>query len=202
MIRINLLPVKELKAEVSRRREIMIGSVSIAMALVLIISVYLLQLHRSSTLQHELTELQTDLKLFNAKAKNVAELQEKVKEYENKNKVLESINKKKSGPVRALESLSAATPSTLWLTQFRENAGEVTITGIATDNQTIAEFLRALSSYAVFKETELVESAQSEQAAAPGRKFSIKTKLLYQPLDPVPDNKDESKPSVTKGNPS
>ena len=202
MIRINLLPVKELKAEVDRRREIKIAVISLAVTLTSILGVFLFQLHRGSVVKRELTEVQDELKIFNAKAKDVALLQEKIKEYENKNKVLENIDKKKSGPVRALESLSAATPTTLWLTQFRENAGEVTITGVASDNQTIADFLRALGSYAVFKETELVESAQSEQTATPGRKFSIKTKLLYQPLGQAPSDKNGSKPAGAKGNPS
>ena len=40
MIRINLLPVKELKAEVVRRRELMIGGVSLALTGVLILGVY------------------------------------------------------------------------------------------------------------------------------------------------------------------
>jgi hypothetical protein len=57
MIRINLLPVKELKAEVVRRRELMIGGVSLALIGVLILLVYAYQWRQASTLERELDEL-------------------------------------------------------------------------------------------------------------------------------------------------
>ena len=143
MIRINLLPVKELKADVVRRRELMIGGLALASTVLLILGVYGYQWYQSSALGKQLDELQKELQVLNIKAKDVAELQKKIKEFDGKNKVIEDINKKKSGPVRVMESPSAATPNALWLTEFKETRGDLTITGVAVDNQTIAEFLTA-----------------------------------------------------------
>jgi type IV pilus assembly protein PilN len=181
MIRINLLPVKELKAEVVRRRELMIGGVSLALTAVLILGVYTYQWRQASTVEKELEELRKELQVLNVKAKDVAELQRKIKEFEGKNKVIDDINKKKSGPVRVMESLAVATPSALWLTEFKEIGGNLTITGVAVDNQTIAEFLKALASHAYFNNTELVETTQNQQAGLPPRRFLIKSRLTYQP---------------------
>jgi type IV pilus assembly protein PilN len=181
MIRINLLPVKELKAEVVRRRELMIGGVSLALTGVLILGVYAYQWHQASSVKKELDELQKELQVLNVKAKDVSELQRKIKEFEGKNKVIDDINKKKSGPVRVMESLALATPSALWLTEFKETGGNLTITRVAVDNQTIAEFLKALASHAYFSNTELVETTQNQQAGMPPRRFLIKSRLTYQP---------------------
>jgi len=181
MIRINLLPVKELKAEVVRRRELMIGGVSLALTAVLILGVYAYQWRQVSTVEKELEELRKELQVLNVKAKDVAELQRKIKEFEGKNKVIDDINKKKSGPVRVMESLAVATPSALWLTEFKEIGGNLTITGVAVDNQTIAEFLKALASHAYFNNTELVETTQNQQPGLPPRRFLIKSRLTYQP---------------------
>ena len=181
MIRINLLPVKELKAEVVRRRELMIGGVSLALTSVLILGVYAYQCHQASVFEKELDELRKELQVLNVKAKDVSELQRKIKEFEGKNKVIDDINKKKSGPVRVMESLALATPSALWLTEFKETGGNLTITGVAVDNQTIAEFLKALASHAYFSNTELVETTQNQQAGMPPRRFLIKSRLTYQP---------------------
>ena len=180
MIRINLLPVKEIKAEVSRRRELTISATALGVTVACIAAVFAFEWHEQSVLQKQLAALQDELKVFNAKAKDVNDLQTKIHEFENKNKVLETIKKKKSGPVRVMESLSAATPTALWLTEFRENAGDVTITGLAIDNQTIADFLKSLETRPVFREPELVESSQSEQAGGAPRRFSIKSKIVYQ----------------------
>ena len=186
MIRINLLPVKELKAEVVRRRELMIGGFSLALAVALILGVYGYQWRQISGLETELDELRKELQVLNVKAKDVAELQKKIKEFSGKSKVIEDINKKKSGPLRVMESLSLATPNALWLTEFKEMGGNLAITGVAADNQTIAEFLKALSSYAYFNNTELIETTQNQQAGMPPRRFLIKSRLTYQP-NPSPD---------------
>ena len=201
MIRINLLPVKELKAEVVRRCELMIGGVSLALTGVLILGVYAYQWRQVSTVEKELDELRKELQVLNVKAKDVTELQRKIKEFEGKNKVIDDINKKKSGPVRVMESLAVATPSALWLTEFKEIGGNLTITGVAVDNQTIAEFLKALASYAYFNNTELVETTQNQQAGLPPRRFLIKSRLNYQPNVPSTSAvKPVSAPATMKDN--
>jgi type IV pilus assembly protein PilN len=201
MIRINLLPVKELQAEVVRRRELMIGGVSLALTGVLMLLVYAYQWRQGSALQSELDELQKELQVLNVKAKDVAELQRKIKEFAGKNKVIDDINKKKSGPVRVMESLAVATPSALWLTEFKETGGNLTITGVAVDNQTIAEFLKALASHAYFNNTELVETTQNQQAGLPPRRFLIKSRLNYQPnISSTSAAKPVSAPGTIKDN--
>jgi type IV pilus assembly protein PilN len=180
MIRINLLPVKQLKAEVSRRREVVLVVSSLATVLFALGSLYAYQFRQVSLLEHELADLRAELQQFNVKAKDVADLQHRIQEFQGKHKVIEDINKKKSGPVRVMENLSAATPAALWLTQFKETGGDLTITGVAMDNQTIADFLKALGSHANFRGTELVETVQSDQAGVLQRRFLIRAKLLYQ----------------------
>ena len=180
MIRINLLPVKELKAEVSRRREVTFGGLCLGLALAAMAGLYVVQYSRISSLQNEIADLNAELASLNAKAKSVADLEARIKEVKSKHQVIEEINRKKSGPARVMQSLSTATPRALWLTQFKEIGGNLTITGLATDNQTIANFLKALASHSYFKNTELVETTQTDQKAAPKR-FSIKSQLQYQP---------------------
>jgi type IV pilus assembly protein PilN len=181
MIRINLLPVKEIKAEVSRRRELTLGAFCLGLTLAAIGGVYVVQYSRIASLENELETLRAELAALNVKAKGVLDLQAKIKEVKTKHQIIEDIDRKKSGPVRVMHSLSAATPGALWLTQFKETGGNLTITGVATDNQTIAEFLKALGSHAYFKDTELVETTQTDQASAP-KKFSIKSRLQYNPV--------------------
>jgi type IV pilus assembly protein PilN len=181
MIRINLLPVKEIKAEVGRRREITLGVLCLGVTLAVIVGVYVVQFGRVSVLERELEALRGELTTLTKQAKGVTELEAKIKEVKGKHQVIEEINKKKSGPVRVMQSLSSATPATLWLTQFKETAGTLTITGVASDNQTIADFLKSLSTHPYFQNTELVETTQTDQAGLPPRRFLIKSKLLYQP---------------------
>jgi len=184
MIRINLLPVKELEAESVRRRELTIGGAALALAFLVMGGVYFFQWREHSRLEKELTDLRGEIQALNVKVKEVGELQNKIKDLRGKNKIFEDLSKKRVGPVRVLESLSLATPASLWLTELRENRGNLVINGLAMDNQTIAEFMRALANSKYFNNVDLVEVIQ-EKGAAPGlKKFSIKSALLYQPAEP------------------
>ena len=59
MIRINLLPVKQLQAEVTRRREIIVGSVVLGSALLLLLGTYVYQSFQLTSLEKKLAGLRT-----------------------------------------------------------------------------------------------------------------------------------------------
>jgi type IV pilus assembly protein PilN len=193
MIRINLLPVKALRAEVTRRREVTIGSVVLAAVVVLLGAMYFYQSYRLSQLQAELITLRSELQALNVKIKEVGDLQNKIKDLRGKTKIIEDLNRKKSGPVLVMESLSNATPGSLWLTDLRESGGSLTMNGLAVDNQTIADFLKSMAASKYFSNVELVETTQGAGPTASLKKFSIKTGVLYRPPDVVlPDAKAKS----------
>ena len=185
MIRINLLSVREIRAEIGRRQDLTIAALSVGATLALIFVVFLYQFYRSSFLDRKLTGLRKEIASLESQVKEVTELQKKVSDLNQKLKVIEDLRKKKVGPVRVMENLSVATPARLWLTEFKETGGNLSITGIAVDNQTVAEFLKALAASAYFKSVELVETSQTEQDKLLLKKFSLRSQLLYQsqPLD-------------------
>lgn len=186
MIRINLLPIKALQAEVTRRREIITGSTVLGVVVALLGGTYAYQSYALSQLQDELTGLRTELQALNAKVKEVGELQNRIKDLRSKNKIIEDLNGKKSGPVLVMESLSSATPSSLWLTDLKESGGNATMNGLAVDNQTIADFMKTIAGSKYFSNVELVETTQGAGPTASLKKFSIKTSVRYRPPENAP----------------
>lgn len=195
MIRINLLPVRQIRAEFGRRQELAIAGVCAGVTVVLALGVHLFQWNYLSKLERERDELRKETVALNAKVKEVGDLRKQISDLKAKNQVIEELMKKKSGPVRVMESLSAATPPRLWLTEFKETGGNLSISGLAVDNQTIADFLKALAGSGHFKDVELVETTQIEQQGVPLKKFSLKSNLLYQ-LPPPSPQKAEAAPAV------
>jgi type IV pilus assembly protein PilN len=181
MIRVNLLPVKELLAAVRRRRELTIGAIVLGAAALVLVGLFLKQIYELSTLNNELASLRNEIQTLNTKVKQVGDLQNKITDLNAKHKVIADLNRKKAGPVGVMESLSAATPARLWLTEFREIGGKVTVTGFAADNQTVADFLKGLAATAYFRDVELVETTQGAQDASPYKRFSIRAAVLYLP---------------------
>jgi type IV pilus assembly protein PilN len=180
MIHINLLPVRELVAGVRRRRELTVGAIVVGVAALILAGLFSYQVYALTTLNKELTTLRTDIQALNVKVKEVGELQTRIKEFNSKHKVIADLNRKKSGPVGVMESLSVATPSRLWLTEFKEIGGKLTISGLAADNQTVADFLKSLATTVYFRDVELVETTQGQEAGA-FKKFTIRTALYYLP---------------------
>jgi type IV pilus assembly protein PilN len=199
MIRINLLPIKALQAEVTRRREIITGSSVLGSLLVLLIGAHIYQSREISQLQNELAALRSELQTLNLKVKEVGDLQNKIKDFRSKNKIIEDLNKKKSGPVLVMESLSSAMPTSLWLTEFKESGGSLTMNGVAVDNQTIAEFMKAIAQSKYFKNVELIETTQGTGATGALKKFALKTSVVYRPAEAVPpSNKPAPNPGAKK----
>ena len=182
MIRINLLPVRELKAEVGRRHDLIIGGIALGLMIVALASLYFYQSQRISTLNNELAGLRGDIEALNVKVTQVGQLQDKIKEFKGKNRIIEDLEKKKVGPGRVMESLSAAAPPSLWLTEFKDTGGNLLINGQAMDNQTVADFLKALAASSYFKDVELVETTQGGPGAGSYKKFAIKSIVSYRSM--------------------
>jgi type IV pilus assembly protein PilN len=183
MIRINLLPIKELRAEVSRRRDLVIGSVTLGLVAVLLLGMYVFQTYQLTTLEKELAGLRAELQALNTKVKEVADLQLKIKDLRSKQKIIDDLNQKKTGPVLVMTSLSQATPTRLWLTDLRESAGSVTMNGVAVDHETIANFIRSLALSKHFTNVELLETTQGAGPTAAFKKFAIKAGISYRAPD-------------------
>lgn len=199
MIRINLLPVRQIRAEFGRRQQLAIACIAIGITAVLAVGVHLWQWKRLSNLESERDELQKEIVSLNAKVKKVGDERKQISDLRAKKKVIDELTTKKSGPVRVMESLSTATPARLWLSEFRETGGSLAMTGMAVDNQTIAEFLKALAASGYFKDVELVETTQAEQDGVSLKKFSIKSSLVYQlPASPAVE-KAGAAPAVKEG---
>ncbi|MGD0946087.1 MAG: PilN domain-containing protein [Candidatus Binatia bacterium] len=187
MIRINLLPVKDVQRAIALRQQLSVALLGFFLTLLVMIIPYMLQGRTSRRLDADIEQLRAQITKFDAQTQEVRDLDRKRKELEAKLKVIDDLNQKRVGPVRVLEDLSSAAPEKLWLVDFTEVKAQATITGIALDNQTIAVFMRQLQASKYFFEVDLVETSQSEAvrgvanntAVSGFKRFIIKAHLDY-----------------------
>jgi type IV pilus assembly protein PilN len=186
MIRLNLLPVRELNAEFGRRRDLTVAGVSLAVTTLILLSAYLYQSAQLSNLSNELPAIRKEVEVLNGKIKELGNLEAKIKELRSKHKVIEDLRAQKIGPTLVMDSLAAAIPSSLWLIEIKQSGGSLVINGLATDNQSVAEFIRSLSRSGHFNNVELVETIQADEKTGAFKKFSIQSGVSYQsPTSPV-----------------
>jgi type IV pilus assembly protein PilN len=179
MIRINLLGVREGAQSFERRRQLHVVYAVVAanVAAVLIASLVVgsVKSRREAELATTKRELQSVLKVVH----DVQDEERQRAILREKHRVIAELEAKAVGPLRILTTLSDSTPARLWLNEFSDRAGQVTITGLAIDDPTVAEFLSRLQQSPHFRGLELVETAQTMEGETRVKKFVMSGPLHY-----------------------
>lgn len=172
MIRINLLPVREVEEASSRRKELLLAGGLIAVTLAAVVSVHFFQAIRINSISTELADLESALVKIRQQNKDLERMEQQKKDLEDRIRVVRQLTsaERRTASVHILDDLSSSTPDQLWLTDFTESKGAAKISGKAVDNQTIASFAHNLSSSRYFQKIEIRETAQEVQAADVGRR--------------------------------
>lgn len=105
-------------------------------------------------------DLQGQLAQLQSKTKEVRELEARRNEIDQKLAVIAKLKLGKKGPVRLLDDLNVAVPDKLWLSEAREAAGVLQLSGLAMDNAAIVDFMKNLEKSDYFKSVDLKESNQ------------------------------------------
>src|SRR5438105_11309536 len=144
MVRINLLPVRQVKKrELGRQVLVLMVAVFVLTGVLNFLwynsrdSVRSEQQNRISATQARIAELEKVIGEVN-------NINKRKKEVEDKLKVLNDLRKQRSGPVRMMDALSTATPKKVWLKDFTEQNNAVKIDGIAVSHDDVADFMKGL----------------------------------------------------------
>ena len=179
MIRVNLLPVQEVRRAAGRRQEMAIATLVAAVVVFVFLVAHGWQQARLAGAQRELRHVTEELAAIQGAYQDVTKLEEQKRELREKLRVIGQLEAKKVGPVRILADLSTATPDKLWLTEFNDQGGTLRLTGLGVDEQTVADFLRQLASVSFLKSVDLDETSQVDQDGAKLKKFVIRGQVDY-----------------------
>jgi len=177
MIKINLLPVRAAKKKETAIQQLVITGVAIVIIALIVTSLYVVKRVQVAAAKDDITTANkkiNDLKTKIGKLEEVKNLKEQVKK---KLDVLTQLRKNKTGPAQRLASLSDLTPDQLWLTSYSESDQNVKISGIAANEEQIAQFMKSLDASIDFMSVELLVSEQTEVAGTKQKKFDLTMKL-------------------------
>ena len=201
MIRINLLPVREVEREAGRRQETRLVYLAVTLIAVILGGIEIGSRLQLGPLKREKAKLQNEIVVLEQKAVEYTKLDGERQDLEEKVKAITTLEAKKVGPVGVLADLSDAAPEEVWLLEFKEAGGLATITGLGLDDQTIANFMRNLGKSHFFDGVDLVETMQSERDGVMLKRFVVNARLSYagKNLGPAPRDLKFPTPSNDKG---
>jgi type IV pilus assembly protein PilN len=173
MIKINLLPVRAAQKKESARQQISILLLSMTAVLVIAFGIYSVTLAKISTAQEEIGKSEQEIKRLKEKIGEIDNIKKFQAEVKKKLDILNQLRRDKTGPATRLAKLSDAVPDKLWLTKYAETGGNVSLAGVAFNEDLIAAFMRNLQASNAFTNVELLVSEQLEISGMKAKKFEI-----------------------------
>ncbi len=174
MIRINLLPVRQIK----RRQQILWQAIAFLASLILLLAGMGVT---SVSLSHQADQLRDQITTLNAQKISFQAISEKIKKFKEDKAALEQkltvINDLRSGSqlqVRVLDAIATLTPSDrLWLISLQQSTNRLQLDGIALDNATIAQYMKDLDASPYFSATTLGGASLTQIAGKKLKSFTL-----------------------------
>jgi type IV pilus assembly protein PilN len=179
MIRINLIPQEEIQRSAGRRQQVAVGLLAAAGTAVLLVVAHGWQQVSSLATSRERGRLERQLAELKGPYEQVVQMEREKKELQEKLAVIRELEAKKFGPVRMLADLSVSAPDKLWLTEFSEKGGSIRLAGLGVDEQTVADFMRRLSTSPYFRNVDLEETSEVKNEAVKHKRFVIRAQVNY-----------------------
>jgi len=173
MIRINLLPYRASKKKETANQQLIIMAAILLFALAAAGVAYSVTLGKIRTSKNEITRSEDELATLKKKIGEIDNLKKLQAEVQKKLDILSQLRKEKTGPAIRLARLSDIVPERMWLTKYQENGITVSISGLAYNEEQIAEFMRSIQSSQEYTNVELQVSEQQEVSGVKLKKFDL-----------------------------
>jgi type IV pilus assembly protein PilN len=160
MLRINLLPVRQLKKRAKARNQIISAIVALCSLLVLLGIVGILQKRTISATQTTIADLTKKKDAYGPMLAEIEMLKNQKQELERKTAVINKLRTESSITVRVLDEVAKNVDnSRLWLESLSQQGASLSLTGVALDNETVAQFMDKLKASKVIADVNLTSSS-------------------------------------------
>ena len=161
MIRINLLPYRAAKKKENIRRQVSIFVLSLVVVGLL---VFWYNSHlggKIKDLNAEISSTRAQVAKYKKINAEIAEIKKKLAVLERKIEVIESLEANRKAPVKNLDSLyRLLVEKRMWYTQIEEKGELFKLSGVAIDNQTVADYMTRVEKSDRFKNVRLASIKQ------------------------------------------
>lgn len=181
MVRINLIPVRQVKKREVGRQQLFAFGFLIVLGFA---GDYLLVKYfqdRVDAQQMTIDKRKSQIAQLEVIIGEVNQITAERKDLEDKLKILDTLKKKRGGPVKVMDSLAQLMPAHAWITSLSERGGSVEMAGLGMTNDDVAELMRELKKSQYFSNI-VLKRVTSEQVQGPVTQvvhFEISCNVTY-----------------------
>ncbi|MCP4342813.1 MAG: PilN domain-containing protein [Desulfobulbaceae bacterium] len=187
MLKINLLPVRQLKKRAKAKKELLGISLLFLLVLAVLGMTGVLQAQKISGLQTDIKALQKIKNSYNPTLKKIAKLKKDREELVRKTNIIQKLKTDSSLTVRTLDEVANRIDNQrMWLSSLHQQTSSLRLSGVALDNQTIAQFMDNLKESPFVQDVTLASSSLKVVSGRNFKSFELNC-AVAQPQKTVPE---------------
>lgn len=192
MIRINLLPIRQIKKRNRTRNEVLAFLASLAGLIVVLGIVGLSLANKITDLNTQISHLEQKKASYQPILNKIKKLQKDKENLDAKLRVINDLKRGSQITVRVLDEVANRTPTNrMWLKSIRVSNNQLQVTGVALDNATIAQYMRKMDASPFFANADLASSSQIDVAGKKLKSFSLTFQVAPPEDKKSADNQDQ-----------
>lgn len=161
MLKINLLPVRQLKKRANAHRQLFGMLALFVLVLATLALVGILQLQKTKSLESNISTLNAKKASYTPTLNKITQLKKEREELARKTEIINKLKTDSSLTVRILDEVATRIDKQrMWLVALQQQNNALTLSGVALDNQTIAQFMDKLKESPFVKDVTLTNSLQ------------------------------------------
>ncbi len=196
MLKINLLPVRQLKKRAKARKQL--SGILLLFISVIAVSVFtgVLQAQKISGLEGDIASLQKEKDSYTPILQKIAKLKKDSEELIRKTSIINKLKTDSSLTVRVLDEVANRIDNQrMWLASLNQDNSILRLSGVALDNQTIAQFMDNFKASPFVQDVVLASSSLKVVSGRNLKSFELNC-TVAEPEKPAPESKDAKSKDV------
>ncbi len=184
MLKINLLPIRQLKKRAKAKKHLFGMLLAFLITLMALALVGVLQAKNISMLETSIADIKKETATYTPTLNKIAKLKKDRIELDRKTGIINQLKSDSSLTVRVLDEIAnRVDKNRIWLQSLNQQSGSLRLTGVALDNQTVAQFMDNLKASPFVKSVTLTNSSLKVVSGRNLKAFSL-TCAVAQPISP------------------
>lgn len=179
MLRINLLPVRQLKKRAKASNQIFSFITVLIFLLLILGAVGFLQSTRIGNIESQIAELIKEKKKYEPILKEMQQVEKAKLNLESKIAIIKKLKRESSTIVHILDEVASRVDSKrMWLKSLKQRGASLSLTGVALDNRTIAQFMDALKESPYVGSVDLSNASLAKVSGRNLKSFSLACSII------------------------
>ncbi len=174
MLRINLLPIRQLKKRAKARNQIFSFIALFIFLLLILGTVGFLQTTKINSIEESIAGLKKEKQRYAPILAEIKRLEKAKKDLENKIRIIKALKRDSSITVHILDEVAKKVDNKrMWLKSLKQQGKSLSLAGTALDNRTIAQFMDALKESPYISAVNLSNASLKKVSGRDLKSFSL-----------------------------